>query len=264
MEIKNITIIGPGRLGTAFQVVFSEVGFVVKMIDKTTDRQEVGDVTFITVPDGSIHEVSKKLASGGSSFSGKIVAHCSGAYSSQILDNLAEQGALTACFHPLKAVSKTTRSFKASFFDLEGSEEAIVHLEDIVKKIGAQSIRVSPEEKELLHVSAVMASNYTVTLADLALRISSSNNISERELLDALLPLMGSSIENLSGLNPAEALTGPIARGDIQTVQKHLLLLQDKPDLLAIYKHLGLLTLELITDEVTEHTIKFRLYDLLK
>ncbi len=264
MNIEKITIIGPGRLGTALHSVFQNAGYAVSVLGKNLEAHAFEGITFLTVPDREIIGVSKKLATSGISFDEKVVAHCSGVLSSEILNSLAEKGALTACFHPLKAVSATTRSFKGTFFDLEGREEAVIHLEHLVQKIGAKSIRVTPEEKMLLHISAVMASNYTVTLSDLALRISANNKISERELLDALLPLMESSIENLQELNPAEALTGPISRGDIQTVQKHLKLLQDKPDLLSIYKHLGLLTLELITDDLKDHTIKFRLYDLLK
>lgn len=264
MEKERITIVGPGRLGTALHSAFVEVGYEVSLLGKDYGDHDFSRITFLTVPDSEILEVSKKLGMSSTSFTGKLVAHCSGALSSDILSNLEKRGALTACLHPLKAVSPTTRSFEGIFFDLEGKEAAVIQLENIVQKIGAKSIRVSSEEKELLHISAVMASNYTVTLADLALRISASNKISDRELLDALLPLMNSSTENLGKLNPAEALTGPIARGDIQTVQKHLKLLQNKPELLAIYKHLGLLTLELITDDVKDHTIKFRLYDLLK
>ena len=264
MEPQTINIIGPGRLGTALESVFSDMGYEVSLLGKEYGKHNFNGITFLTVPDGEIPGASKKLASSEASFSGKIVVHCSGVFSSEILHELAEKGALTACFHPLRAVGPDTHSFKGIFFDLEGQEEAVSQLENLAEKIGAKSIRVSSEEKELLHISAVMVSNYTVTLADLALRISANNKASERELLDALLPLMNSSFENLDRLSPAEALTGPIARGDIQTVQKHLKLLQNKPELLSIYKHLGLLTLELITDNLKDHTIKFRLYDLLK
>ncbi len=264
MSSKKINIIGPGRLGKAFQAAFSDAGYEVFLFGKDYGEHDFEGVTLITVSDGEILNVSKKLASSELSFPGKIIAHCSGAFSSEILNDLAERGALTVCFHPLMAVSPDTQSFEGIFFDLEGQEKAVDYFGSLAEEIGAKSIKLGPEEKELLHISAVMASNYTVTLADLALRISVSNKIPERALLDALLPLMNSSIKNLTRLNPAEALTGPIARGDVQTVQKHLKLLQNKPELLAIYKHLGLLTLELITDDVTEHTVKFRLYDLLK
>ena len=264
MNHPVITIIGPGRLGNALSKVFSDSQYKVKVFGKGDSVSEFGDITFITTPDSEIRKVASIIAHSNTDLSGKMFVHCSGSLPSAILGELKEQGAYIACFHPLQAVSQETNSFEDIYFDLEGDEEALAQLEKLVKSLGAKSFRVSAKEKELLHVSAVIASNYLVTLADLALRISESSTISQRELLNAFLPLMNSSIKNLGELSPSDALTGPISRGDTQTVQKHIKLLKDKPELLEIYKKLGLLTLELIGSEITDHSVKFRLYDLLK
>lgn len=265
MKLLTISIIGPGRLGNALRTALFKAGYQIGQIyGKTDSLTEFNDITFITTPDSEIRKVASSIASSGKELMGKVFVHCSGAFASSILEELKAKGAGTACFHPLMAVSPETESFKGIYFDIEGEESVLPLLEELAGKIGAKSIRVSPKEKELLHVSAVMASNYLVTLADLSLRISASENIPERTLLDAFLPLMSSSLENLGKLSPTEALTGPIARGDIQTVQEHIKLLQNKPELLEMYKKFGLLTLELISNDLKDSTIKFRLYDLLK
>ncbi len=264
-ELPTISIIGPGRLGKALKSALGKAGYEVNLVyGKDDSISGLGDLIFITTPDSEIRKVASKIASSDLNLDGKMFAHCSGALASSILEELQKEGAHIACFHPLMAVSPKTESFQDIYFDIEGDESVLKLLEELAQNVGAESIRVSPKEKELLHISAVMASNYLVTLADLSLRISASANIPERILMDAFLPLMSSSLENLGNQSPTDALTGPIARGDIQTVQKHLKLLENKPELLEMYKKLGLLTLELISNDLKDSTIKFRLYDLLK
>ncbi len=264
MSIKTISIIGLGKLGKALSKAFEKVGYSTTELKKGDSYDRLGDIIFITTPDSEIRKVAGKIASDLENLEGKVFVHCSGAVSSNILIELKEKGASIGCFHPLQAVSQETDTFEDIYFDLEGDDDAIKELQKLVLDIDAKSFIVTPKEKELLHVSAVIASNYMVTLADLALRVSESTELSQRELMDAFLPLMGSVLQNLEKLSPSKALTGPISRGDIQTVQKHIKLLEGKPELLEIYKKLGLLTLELIGSEITEHSIKFRMYDLLK
>lgn len=265
MNKPSISIIGPGRLGNTLSVVFENSGYSVEhMYAKGEKIEALSDYTFITTPDSEIVKVVSELALSFQSLQGKQIFHCSGTLSYSILNELSKLGAVTACFHPLQAVTSRTSSFAETYFDLEGEEEALDTLEKLVKDLGAKSMRVNSKEKELLHLSAVMASNYLVTLMDVALQVSGESNISQRTLMDALLPLMKSSLENLNKLSPSEALTGPIARGDIQTVQKHIKLLENEVDLLNMYKKLGLLTLELIGNDLKDNTIKFRLYDALK
>mgnify|MGYP003641179973 CR=1 FL=1 len=261
----KITIIGLGRVGKAFSIALSKAGYeITHQYKKRDDISELGDLVCIVTPDSEITKVSSKISSSFDDLSGKAFIHCSGAISSSVLKHLKERGAKIACFHPLKSITKKTISFKDIYFDLEGDGDLLNQLEKVAKNIGAKSIRVTPKEKELLHVSAVMASNYLVTLVDMALKISSLSNIPERTLMNALLPLMESSLENLKELNPKEALTGPIARRDLKTVQKHIKLLENEEELLNLYKKLGLMTLNLIEKDLNESNAKLQLFDLLK
>lgn len=265
MNKPSITIIGTGRVGKAFSIALRESGFEVSQMYGNGDKiNSLSELVLITVPDSEIKKVSISLADDFEDLSGKTFVHCSGTLPSKILSDLENKGAMTGCFHPLQSVSPNTVSFKGIYFDIEGEEEVQNQLVEIASALGAKWLKVSPKEKEMLHISAVIASNYLVTLSDLAFRASESTGISQRTLTDALLPLMKSSLENLEHLKPSEALTGPIARGDIQTVQKHLKLLENDEELLSIYKKLGLLTLELLDSDIKDNTIKFRLYDVLK
>lgn len=265
MDNPSIHIIGFGKVGKALSVSFKSNGWErVAILKKGKRIDSLSEFNFITVPDSEIRNVATSIVNQFDDFKGKFFFHTSGVYPASILKPIEDRGGVVGCFHPLMAVSAETTSFKDVYFDLEGSDEAIKNMEEIAKVLGAKSFKVDASEKELLHASAVMASNYLVTLADLALRISASSNIPERTLQSAMLPLMNSALTNLETQNPSKALTGPISRGDIQTVQKHLKLLKGNQEILDMYKKLGLLTLELIGEDLKDNTVKFRLYDLLK
>lgn len=105
--------------------------------------------------------------------------------------------------------------------------------------MGAKALQISPEAKPLLHAAAVVASNYIVVLADLVTKIAPEAEISESVALQALTPLMQNTLQNINELGVTDALTGPIARGDIETIRTHLSLLKEKPELLSLYKTLG-------------------------
>lgn len=265
MTKPTISIIGNGRVGKALALSFENSGYsIAHRYGKGDDITDLTEIVFITTPDSEISKVVSTLISTIDHFDQTLIVHCSGTIPSSALIELKKIGADIACFHPLQAITSKTDSFDGIYFDIEGDEKSISILEKMADDLGAKSIKIDPKGKELLHLSAVIASNYLVTLTDIALQVSGSTNIPQRTLIDALLPLMNSSLQNLKELNPPDALTGPIARGDVQTVQKHITLLEKEEELLNVYKKLGLLTLELIGNDLSDNTIKFRLYDVLK
>lgn len=264
----SITIIGYGRLGHAIEKASIKAGFDVAHIYKNKEElhkmKQLSDLVFITPPDSEIAAVCEYLRFRFYELVGKTITHCSGALPSDVLLDLKEKGAAIACFHPMQSVTLNTKSFKGITFDIEGDDKALVVLEEFASEIGANSLRVTSKQKEMLHVSAVMASNYLVTLAQLGAEISEGSGLSPREVLDAMLPLMNSTIENLKEMDPAHALTGPIARGDVDTVERHVKFLKNRDKLLSIYKKMGLLTLDLVDQKVVSHETRKKLYELLK
>lgn len=260
MSKPDITIIGLGQVGTALLRALNKKGYSIKSVYNRTEApsslqkemQEVefytglpfgdttvGDIIFLTIADDAIKVVSSDLKTNFTSLDEKTVVHCSGAYSSQVLSGLKERGARVASFHPMQAITKSTQTFVGTWFDMDGDEEALVQLEAIALQLGGKTFRVEPGAKPLLHASAVVASNYLVVLADMVSKMAKQAGIDEDTALKAITPLMDNTLENIRELGVTDALTGPIARGDVNTVAEHLKTLNTIPEVLSLYKILG-------------------------
>ena len=261
MDKARISIIGLGRVGRALLNVFVKKGYkVVSVYNRSEidpdfvkknpdtiftkgipkDTEELGDFIFLTVSDDAIESLANTLAESLDDLKGKSVIHCSGTYSSEILSSLSRIGATIASFHPMKAITPTTNSFEGVWFDMEGDEEVTVELDRIASELSANTFLVEPKAKPLLHASAVVASNYLVVLAELVSKISSLGDVPGETALKAITPLMENTLQNVKELGVTEALTGPIARGDLKTVKQHIESLKDAPELLSLYKTLGI------------------------
>ena len=221
-------------------------------------------MVFITTPDAEISNAAHSILESGIDVEGKLILHCSGTVDLSPLKDLETNGVMIGCFHPLQAITEQTNSFEGITFDVMGNAEVVEQLTHLATEIGAKAIEVSAHQKEMLHVAAVVASNYQVTLAHLATEIAGTSGLNHMEAQQALLPLMNSVIGNLSKLPPNEALTGPIARGDVSTIEKHLQLLKDQPELLNLYSRLGNETVEMLGDDQLSPEQKKALLDLLE
>jgi predicted short-subunit dehydrogenase-like oxidoreductase (DUF2520 family) len=113
-------------------------------------------------------------------------------------------------------------------------------LRDVVEVLGGRAIILPPGAKTLYHLAAVLVSNYTVTLTKLATDLWATFGSEPETALAALLPLLRGTVQNLTDVGLPQALTGPIARGDTGTVERHLATLRLRaPDLLDLYRALG-------------------------
>lgn len=250
MRKPEISIFGLGRLGSALQLSLTNSGYPIKSTFQKNEfphsPEELGELIFLCVPDGEIISVYTELAQAFPSINRTIV-HCSGTLSSmELRSSFPDSHFKIACFHPLKAISYEMDSFEGVWFDLEGDEEVLSVLNVIAGDFGANHFEVKPEAKALLHAAAVVSSNYLVTLMKIASDIAATGNIEEETALKILLPLADSSLQNITKEGLEDALTGPISRGDTDTVQKHIMALRDHPELYKLYKSLGLYTLSLI------------------
>lgn len=260
MKNTRISIVGMGQVGMALlnalserkcevvsvfnrsEIDFSIISKYPDTLFKTglpSQNGDVGNLILLTVSDDVIKAVSQGIASKFDNLNEYMFAHCSGVHASEILLPLKRRGAKTASFHPMKSITKATNSFRGTWFDIEGDEQVLRKLEKLAQKLQAKTFRVEPEAKPFLHAAAVVASNYLVVLADLVSKITSQGNVPESTALKAMAPLMYNTLENIETAGITDSLTGPIARGDIETVQKHLDGLQNAPELLSLYKLLG-------------------------
>lgn len=264
----EISIIGTGALGSALARELSKKGFQLKSLFNRTvseaealgrqlkvelagsfpsSENDIGRLLFLTVPDDTIRDVVDQLANRIEDFTGLTVAHCSGNHTSNILEPLKKRGASTAAFHPIQTFTEGSKPgiFKDIYISLEGDDPAVGLLQEIAVALNSNPVPLSREAKPYLHAGAVMASNYLIALLEAAGKISEMGGVEPMVARKALMPLVKTALENASDSDLPDALSGPIARGDVDTVRKHLELLEPNPGLLSLYKQLGLRTLEL-------------------
>jgi predicted short-subunit dehydrogenase-like oxidoreductase (DUF2520 family) len=268
MDFPKTSVIGLGGLGTVLTKALHVQNIPVKSVFNRTEQRatdlsaelkieisgafptrlnELGDLIFITVSDRSIEEISERLSELTGQFSDRTFVHCSGNESADLLHHLQSKGAVVASFHPLQTFTAQSdpQSFKDIYFSLQGDVETVPLLNKIADQLGAHTMEVTTDQKSHLHAAAVLVSNYMTTLLSSAVDIGASGDLSADRVKEALFPLAQTALKNTESQSFEEALTGPIKRGDWETVDKHLTLLDEKPELRNLYCVLGLQTVEL-------------------
>jgi predicted short-subunit dehydrogenase-like oxidoreductase (DUF2520 family) len=207
------------------------------------------DLVFITTPDGAIVPAVEDLAAQGGLKSGAVVLHCSGVLPSTILSAVGGCGAHAGSLHPLQSFAAPafpTNPFQGIVMAGEGEAAAMAVAREIAAGLGADFLSIRTGQKTLYHAAAVVASNYLVTLLSVAARLLEGSGIEPAAIRRVLLPLVRGTLGNIEKKGLAEALTGPIARGDIDTVSAHCAHIEKTlPDLRPLYGLLGLHTLPL-------------------
>lgn len=255
----KIFVIGAGHVGTTLSIVFENAGFEVFIASrsmksakkaasisgaKACSVKECGgsDIVFLTVPDSEITNAAKNIEQFVTEK--QVIVHTSGALSSEILNFLPSH---VASLHPLKSFADpviAASSIKGTLFTFEGDKTAETVLEEIVKKIKGKFVKIKPQNKILYHLAAVLAANYTVSLADISVNILKEIGFRENDAKSAIVNLLKGVLENMENKGTVSALTGPIERGDADTVKKHLTAIKD-PILKNIYIFLGFATLNI-------------------
>lgn len=214
------------------------------------------DVLLLTVPDRLIGMVAEQLvhtcvksasteaADRKQSLMGKVFLHCSGSMGLEELAPLAAAGAHVGSLHPLQSFAGGATQLAGVYMAVDGDEAACEAATAIATALGGNPFRVPAAERAAYHAAACICSNYAVAVEALAQRLMSRWLGNEEAAWQALLPLFKGTAANLERTaSPRTALTGPIARGDVTTVAKHLAVLP--PELLDAYCSLGLATTKL-------------------
>lgn len=259
-------IIGAGVVGTTIATLLDNAGWQCIGVNTRSNKSyerfclylqtprlrlgelaRIADVLFITTQDSSIEKVAIQLTKEKENRPGQTWIHCSGSLRSEIMCQDQSLPNRYLSIHPLQAFASIERALllmQGTHFGIEGDCQESEELgETLVKLLGGIPHKIDPRQKTLYHAGAVVASNYLVSLAYLAVKLFEQAGIDKQSALDSLLPLMEGSFHNIDKLGLPNALTGPIARGDAEVVGKHL---QEIPsDLKNIYKGLGRLALEL-------------------
>jgi predicted short-subunit dehydrogenase-like oxidoreductase (DUF2520 family) len=211
-----------------------------------TTPQEVADnadFVFITTPDDVIATIVNQVRW----HRGQFVVHCSGADSLDVLEPARIVGAKVGSFHPLQTfanIQKAIDNLPGSTFALEAAGDLLKTLQEMAAALEGRWIKLGAGDKAAYHAAAVMTSNYLVTLVKMATDLWASFGIPPEQAIQSLLPLLKGTINNIENLSVPNALTGPIARGDIGTLQIHLKTLQETaPAIIPAYCEMGLQTI---------------------
>ena len=257
-----ITVVGVGRLGTALAGALAAAGYtdvtlaardparaveIASTLEVHTrpvpDAVERAALIFLAVPDGAIEDVAR----GGAWRTGQGVVHTSGARGLDALAGATARDVVSGCLHPLQTFPATgTPSVPAAAALFEGivcGVEAPSPLDGLlvalVDDLGARTVRLEGVDRTLYHAAAVLVSNDLVALVAAAERTWAGAGLEADEARAALAPLLRAATANATSLPAAEALTGPIARGDAATGARHVAALAGEPGLLEVYQALG-------------------------
>ncbi len=253
----RIGLIGAGKVGTTLGKYLSEHGVSIngyysrtvesaakaaeftgtKVFDKLDDLVEASDTLFITTPDGEIRKVWDCIA--GKKLSGKLVYHFSGSLSSHVFSGIENTGAAGASVHPMYAFSDKFTSYKkfhTAFLVAEGNETALEAFSGLFgERLGHRILRLRAEDKMKYHAAAALASNGMLALFYESQLLLAECGFTEKESRELFAPLVENNVTALLERGAVSAMTGPVERNDVNTVQEHLLALPSGSEIYKSY-----------------------------
>ena len=257
-EKPSVAIVGPGRLGRALALELRRAGYRMSEIvsrDTTASKRKArelarkvdaqastsdtarldADLVWFCVPDQEIAAASHQLAS-AIVWKKKIVFHSSGALASDELKALRRRGASVASVHPLMTfVSGSIPSLQGVPFAVEGDAPAVRAARRIVRNLGGEAFTIRKQHKAAYHAWGAFTSPLLVATLVTGERLARAAGLSAVEARKKMLPIVRQTITNYEALGPAGAFSGPIVRGDAETVLKHLQVLRKVPQAKHVY-----------------------------
>jgi len=257
-EKPSVAIVGPGRLGRALALELRRAGYRMSEIvsrDTTASKRKArelarkvdaqastsdtarldADLVWFCVPDQEIAAASHQLAS-AIVWKKKTVFHSSGALASDELKALRRRGASVASVHPLMTfVSGSIPSLQGVPFAVEGDAPAVRAARRIVRNLGGEAFTIRKQHKAAYHAWGAFTSPLLVATLVTGERLARAAGLSAVEARKKMLPIVRRTITNYEALGPAGAFSGPIVRGDAETVLKHLQVLRKVPQAKHVY-----------------------------
>lgn len=274
---EHVMIVGPGRMGLALGYALIEADAVASLTvcgrrpEPPTHPLFIQglatycfglepvppdtEAVFLAVPDHVVPEMAHALAGQGRAPEGCAAFHLSGALSTEVLAPLHIQGYSVGSFHLLQAVAHPVTGAEripGSFIAVTGAPRAIAVARRLASALASPMLTVPESRRPLYHAAAVMASNFLAPVLDMATRMMERAGIPHDEALPALLPLVRGALANIEEVGLEQAVTGPVPRGDVETVGLHLRALDpsDRP----LYALLGLALTRLASSRLDEDT----------
>lgn len=256
MTTKSIVIIGAGKLAFSLSSALIKSGYNVQSVisGKLSSAKSLAnkfliahhssslnnipndvDIFFLTVPDGEIRITAEKLSKLKRDFRNTMCVHFSGVENIEALHPLARKGCSIGSLHIMQTFpSKKIVELKNSSAALETDDKKVISFSNqLCKKLGLKSFRINSDEKVFYHLAGVYSSNFLVGNLFNAFSLFISKNKNQTNIFRST---SYSTIKNVFDLNPAKSLSGPIDRGDIYTIKKHINALDNKIKLSKSYR----------------------------
>jgi predicted short-subunit dehydrogenase-like oxidoreductase (DUF2520 family) len=250
----RIAILGPGHLGTSLAMALHRAGFAIEaIVGKATGKsgqrarklaKQVrarasadfeADVVWFCVPDAEIARAALDFA-GRLSWEKKVALHSSGALTSDSLQILRRQGADVASVHPLMTFVKGSRaSFAGVPFAIEGDAPAVRAAKEITRKLGGNAYSVRKRDKAAYHAWATFTSPLLMALLATTEDVAGLAGVKGNEAKRRMLPILCQTLSNYAAFGAPAGFSGPIIRGDVETVRKHLRVLRRAPAAREVY-----------------------------
>lgn len=247
---KRVVFIGAGKVAWYLSHALHKYGYIISGISSrkkssakklasrfgaefTSQPEDIvknADIIFITTPDSEIKNVAKNLCMKHVFKKKQLIIHTSGLLGAKILDCVKKYDALPLSMHP--TFSFSSRSFNEDkltgvWFVLEGGAEPIQLGKRIVRDLGGKFLVIESDKKQLYHLALVFASNFFVGIEDMATDLLKKCGIKKKDAVKLIKPLVEVTAKNICATGTLRALTGPVERGDIDTIKKHLELLSE-------------------------------------
>lgn len=263
--LEEISWIGCGRVGRTLARALKNAGYrtgvvickhlenaqtAVRFIGAGTPGKQLssavasGTIHILTTNDDALADVVREIAAlSAGLLKGHYFFHTSGFLGSAALEPLRQKGAEIGSIHPLQVFADPEKALDALpgiYYAIEGTDRAMEIAVRLVDSLQGKLLLIPEGRKVLYHVAGVFVANYLTVLVEYALSIMEDLGETPEDAYQAFLPLMVGALENIEAFGTAQALTGPIARGDAQTIRGHLKDLKElRPEFLRAYQVLG-------------------------
>jgi predicted short-subunit dehydrogenase-like oxidoreductase (DUF2520 family) len=225
---QAIAVVGGGAVAQTLASALQRDVPILMVASRAPALPRGTSTVIIAVADDAIETVARALAP---QMESGVVLHTCGARGPEALKPLQDKGVACGVLHPMQSIPAPTdrTALEGVTFGVAGDPAALEVAERLARLVGGRPLRIAPGRFAQYHAAAVMASNHTVAVVDAAVALLGQAGVPPGEALEALAPLCRTTVANVLARGPADALTGPVARGDASTVRAHLEALSDAP-----------------------------------